>query len=171
MTEHAYYPTIASASQVEWLALTARVPRVYYALQLLLHGSTSTMTALPTAEAAALLPEGTATSTVARLQAMLTRRAELLHGEGKGSLAPEVTPVYLAEIARNVGCELAPVCAVLGGMVASEVIKIISGREQPINNVLFFNGLSANGVVARLGPSFDCPGGGLDKGDFTAVEM
>ena len=31
-------------------------------------------------------------------------------------------------IARSTGAELSPVCAVVGGMVAAEVVKIISGK-------------------------------------------
>ena len=54
------------------------------------------------------------------------------------------------------------------GMVASEVIKVISGKERPINNALFFEGLTSDGLVQRLGPSFDCTWG-LDKGAFKEV--
>lgn len=169
VSERAYYPTIASASAVEWPALTNRVPRVYHGLQLLLHASgTSAPTAAPTADATSLLPAGASKLLVERLQAMLTKRAELLHGEGKAGVAEGVTAAYLAELAQNSGYELAPVCAVVGGMVANEVIKVISGKERPINNTFFFDGKSCDGVCVRLGPSFDCPWG-LDKGDYKAL--
>ena len=79
-----------------------------------------------------------------------------------------LTPEYMAQIAESVGHELAPVCAILGGMVASEVIKIISGKERPINNAFFFDGVTSDGICLRLGPSFECPGG-VDKGEFKAV--
>ena len=36
--------------------------------------------------------------------------------------------------------QVAPVCAVLGGMVGNEVIKIISGKGEPANNTLLFDG-------------------------------
>jgi len=83
-------------------------------------------------------------------------------------VAEGVTAAYLAELAQNSGYELAPVCAVVGGMVANEVIKVISGKERPINNTFFFDGKSCDGVCVRLGPSFDCPWG-LDKGDYKAL--
>ena len=54
-------------------------------------------------------------------------------------------------------------------MVASEVIKVISGKERPINNAFFFDGATGDGMVQRLGPSFECPWG-VDKGAFTRVE-
>ena len=74
----------------------------------------------------------------------------------------------LQDLASASGIELAPVCAIVGGIVASEVIKVISGKELPINNAFFFDGLASNGIVQRLGPSFDCPWG-IDKGDFKEV--
>ena len=36
--------------------------------------------------------------------------------------------------------QVAPVCAVLGGMVGNEVIKIISGKGEPANNTLLLDG-------------------------------
>ena len=57
------------------------------------------------------------------------------------------------------------VCAVVGGVIANEIIKIISGKERPINNAFLFDALSGEGVVQRLGPCFDCPWG-IDKGEF-----
>lgn len=35
--------------------------------------------------------------------------------------------------------EVVPVCAVLGGVIAQEVIKGVSQREVPINNVFLFD--------------------------------
>ena len=55
-----------------------------------------------------------------------------------------------------------------GGVVASEVIKVISGKERPINNAFFYDGALSDGLVQRLGPSFDAPWG-VDKGDFKPV--
>ena len=51
---------------------------------------------------------------------------------------------------------------------AAEVIKVMSKKERPVNNALFLDGAAADGIVQRLGPSFDCPWG-LDKGAFTEV--
>jgi ubiquitin-like 1-activating enzyme E1 A len=36
--------------------------------------------------------------------------------------------------------QVAPVCAVLGGMVGNEIIKIISGKGEPANNTLLLDG-------------------------------
>ena len=47
------------------------------------------------------------------------------------------------------GVELSPICAIMGGMVAAEVIKIISGRDAPINNLLLLDAATPSGKHAR----------------------
>jgi ubiquitin-like 1-activating enzyme E1 A len=44
-------------------------------------------------------------------------------------------------IASLAGAEVSPVCAVLGGVIGNEVIKAISGKAEPANNVLMFDGV------------------------------
>ena len=45
----------------------------------------------------------------------------------------------LAEIAQHP--EVSPVCAVLGGMLGNEVIKALTGKGEPANNVMLFTGM------------------------------
>jgi len=40
--------------------------------------------------------------------------------------------------------EVSPVCAVLGGVVGNEVIKCLSGKGEPANNVLLFEGAESS---------------------------
>ncbi|XP_074872750.1 SUMO-activating enzyme subunit 1 isoform X2 [Carettochelys insculpta] len=47
--------------------------------------------------------------------------------------------------------EMAPVCAVLGGVLGQEVVKALSQRDPPHNNFFFFDGVKGNGVVECLG--------------------
>jgi ubiquitin-like 1-activating enzyme E1 A len=47
----------------------------------------------------------------------------------------------LHEVAKLATAEVAPVCAVLGGIISNEVIKAISGKGAPANNTLLFDGL------------------------------
>uniref|UniRef100_A0A8D0H7X7 SUMO-activating enzyme subunit 1 n=1 Tax=Sphenodon punctatus TaxID=8508 RepID=A0A8D0H7X7_SPHPU len=49
--------------------------------------------------------------------------------------------------------EMAPVCAVVGGVLGQEVVKALSQRHPPLNNFFFFDGIKGNGVVECLGPS------------------
>ncbi len=128
------YPTIATAMSVEWHRLGPRSPRLYCALQLLLeHGRTG----------------GSGPSVEERRVAKL---AEAKVGET--FLREPLDAAFVAAVSAGASSELAPVCAIMGGMVATEVIKIIGGKEAPINNVLLFDATAstdAAGVVARLG--------------------
>ena len=69
-------------------------------------------------------------------------------GVARGVVAPpgerRASPVWLEQVARHADAELAPVCAIVGGVVASEVIKIISGKGAPINNAFFFDALQTS---------------------------
>jgi len=44
-----------------------------------------------------------------------------------------------------------PVCAVLGGVMAAEIIKAVSQQDAPINNFFLYNGLDGFGRVYLLG--------------------
>lgn len=46
----------------------------------------------------------------------------------------------LTALAKVASAEMSPVCAVLGGMVGNEVIKAISGKGEPANNTVLFDG-------------------------------
>ncbi|XP_057284181.1 SUMO-activating enzyme subunit 1 [Pezoporus wallicus] len=48
--------------------------------------------------------------------------------------------------------EMAPVCAVVGGILGQEVVKALSQRDPPHNNFFFFDGIKGNGTVECLGP-------------------
>ena len=47
--------------------------------------------------------------------------------------------------------ELSPVCAVVGGVVAQEIIKAISNKDAPHNNYFFYNPMESCGVVETIG--------------------
>jgi ubiquitin-like 1-activating enzyme E1 A len=49
----------------------------------------------------------------------------------------------LEDLAKVSTSEVAPVCAVLGGIIGNEVIKAISVKGEPANNTLLFDGLSS----------------------------
>jgi ubiquitin-like 1-activating enzyme E1 A len=51
---------------------------------------------------------------------------------------------------NNLGTELSPVCAIVGGVVAQEILKIICHNDKPFNNSFFFNGLDDSASVAEL---------------------
>jgi ubiquitin-like 1-activating enzyme E1 A len=50
------------------------------------------------------------------------------------------------------GHELSPVCAVGGGLLAQEVLKAVSGKDAPLQNVVLFNGIMSEAGVQNLRP-------------------
>ena len=46
--------------------------------------------------------------------------------------------------------ELSPVCAVVGGMLAQDILKALAAREAPIANFFTFDGNSGAGTVCRM---------------------
>lgn len=153
-TERALYPPVAAAAGVAWAALTPRVPRLFYALQLL-----------------GAVREGGAPAPPDLLKALTERRDALLADAGANTEGATklLSDEYLSTLAQTHAIEFAPVAAVVGGMVAAEVTKLIGGKDKPINNALFFDGTTSDGIVVRLGPSYDAPWG-RDTGDFKRVD-
>lgn len=47
--------------------------------------------------------------------------------------------------------ELAPVCAILGGIIAQEIIKAVSQKEVPLNNIFLFDPLTYSGKELTVG--------------------
>lgn len=47
--------------------------------------------------------------------------------------------------------EVVPVCAVLGGVIAQEVIKAVSRKEVPINNIFLFDPITYDGKEESVG--------------------
>ncbi|CAA7261385.1 unnamed protein product [Cyclocybe aegerita] len=46
--------------------------------------------------------------------------------------------------------EFSPVCAIVGGMLAQDILKALGGREPPIANFFVFDGNTGGGTVCRL---------------------
>ena len=68
-------------------------------------------------------------------------------------LPPEtLDSVFLRRFLQNIGSELAPVTAFLGGQLAQDVINVLGQREQPIQNFLLFDGEESKGPVYALHP-------------------
>ena len=61
---------------------------------------------------------------------------------------------FLRSFLQNLGTEIAPVTAFLGGQLAQDVINVLCQREQPIQNFLLFDGEESKGPVYALHPIF-----------------
>ena len=59
-----------------------------------------------------------------------------------------------AEVLRsflgNLACEISPVCAFLGGQLAQDAINVLGGKEQPIQNLVVFDGEDSKGSIYPL---------------------
>jgi ubiquitin-like 1-activating enzyme E1 A len=63
-----------------------------------------------------------------------------------------VSEESLQALARTATAEIAPVCSVLGGILGNEVIKAISGKGEPANNTILFDGLSCKAFTFLVQP-------------------
>uniref|UniRef100_A0A673UK26 SUMO-activating enzyme subunit 1 n=1 Tax=Suricata suricatta TaxID=37032 RepID=A0A673UK26_SURSU len=77
---------------------------------------------------------------------LLQIRNDVLDSLGVG---PDLLP---EDFVRYCFSEMAPVCAVVGGILAQEIVKALSQRDPPHNNFFFFDGMKGNGIVECLGP-------------------
>lgn len=82
-----------------------------------------------------------------------TKLAREVHQELKLDLAT-LDSVFLRTFLQNLGCELSPVAAFLGGSLAQDVINVLSAREQPLQNMLLFDGEKSIGPIYALHPFF-----------------
>ncbi|KAG9234004.1 hypothetical protein BJ875DRAFT_28307 [Amylocarpus encephaloides] len=58
----------------------------------------------------------------------------------------------LRQFLGNLGCEIAPVTAVLGGQLAQDVINVLGARQQPIQNMVIFDGDTMEAPMYPLHP-------------------
>jgi ubiquitin-like 1-activating enzyme E1 A len=68
--------------------------------------------------------------------------------------AETLTADFLRSFLQNAGSEIAPVTAFLGGQLAQDVINVLGCREQPIQNLMLFDGEESAGPVYALHPIF-----------------
>ncbi|ODM22263.1 hypothetical protein SI65_03109 [Aspergillus cristatus] len=61
---------------------------------------------------------------------------------------------FLRTFLENLGNELSPVAAFVGGSLAQDVINVLSAREQPLQNLLLFDGDKSVAPVYPLHPFF-----------------
>lgn len=54
----------------------------------------------------------------------------------------------------HVFSQISPAAAVVGGVLAQEVIKVISGREEPISNIFLFDPESCCGFIEHIAADF-----------------
>ncbi|KAF1981780.1 hypothetical protein K402DRAFT_364012 [Aulographum hederae CBS 113979] len=70
---------------------------------------------------------------------------------------------FLRSFLQNLGSEIAPVTAFLGGQLAQDVINVLGKRQQPIQNLVVFDGENSIGSVFALKPLVSLDGAGLEE--------
>jgi ubiquitin-like 1-activating enzyme E1 A len=68
---------------------------------------------------------------------------------------------FLRSFLQNIGSEIAPVSAILGGQLAQDVINVLGASQPPIQNMVVFDG---NKMQADMYPLHPEPTGGLRLG-------
>jgi ubiquitin-like 1-activating enzyme E1 A len=96
---------------------------------------------------------------------VFTKLARESHQELKLDLAT-LDSSFLRKFLQNLGCELSPVAAFLGGALAQDVINVLSAREHPLQNMLLFDGEQSIGPIYPLHPFFPPE---MDVGSLAAV--
>ncbi|KAF8630968.1 hypothetical protein AX17_005324 [Amanita inopinata Kibby_2008] len=56
----------------------------------------------------------------------------------------------IASATATAAHEFSPVCAIVGGVLAQDILKALTGREPPIANFFTFNGNTGSGTVCRM---------------------
>lgn len=66
--------------------------------------------------------------------------------------ADTLTQAFQDSFVQNLYAELSPVCAFLGAQLAQDVINVLGSREQPIQNMLLFDGEESQAPIFALLP-------------------
>ncbi|KAJ7071844.1 hypothetical protein B0H15DRAFT_869830 [Mycena belliarum] len=137
----ATYPPLSEALTHPWTALTKRQtkelnPAVVFTILALweyqqLHGE---------------LPSGPAD--VAELQS--TANAMISAADVKKQVLETVPSELIQSISETARTEFSPVCAIVGGMLAQDILKTLAARDPPIANFFTFDGNTGAGTVCRM---------------------
>lgn len=66
-----------------------------------------------------------------------------------------LSSAFLRSFLANIGTEIPPTAAFLGGQVAQDVINVLGQREQPLQNMLLFDGEEFKAPIYSMQPVFD----------------
>ncbi|KKK16204.1 hypothetical protein P175DRAFT_0497802 [Aspergillus ochraceoroseus IBT 24754] len=84
---------------------------------------------------------------------LFTKIAREVHQELKLDIVT-LDSEFLRTFLQNLGSELSPVAAFLGGALAQDVINVLSSREHPLQNLLLFDGEKSVAPIYPLHPFF-----------------
>eukprot|EP00045_Choanoeca_perplexa_P003612 m.32232 g.32232 ORF g.32232 m.32232 type:complete len:329 (+) comp12140_c0_seq1:45-1031(+) len=78
--------------------------------------------------------------------------AAVAHVCSEMDVDPSTLPQDLLDQVFSAGSfELNPAAAILGGVLGGEIIKVVSGKDEPVDNIFLWDATTSNGTVYRLG--------------------
>ncbi|CAK9170262.1 unnamed protein product [Ilex paraguariensis] len=128
------YPSFEDAIAMPWRSLPKRVSKLYFAMRVIERFE----------EAEGRKPGETST---ADLPNVLKLRKDLCEAH---SLSESQIPDSLLERLLAGTREFPPVCAIVGGILGQEVIKVISGKGDPLKNFFFFDAMDGKGIIEDI---------------------
>ncbi|KAK5015389.1 E1 ubiquitin-activating protein aos1 [Cryomyces antarcticus] len=66
-----------------------------------------------------------------------------------------LTAEFLRDFMQQLGAEIAPLTSLVGAKVAEDGVNVLSGKEQPLQNLALFDGDASNFPVYALHPEFE----------------
>jgi ubiquitin-like 1-activating enzyme E1 A len=67
----------------------------------------------------------------------------------KLGINPDLIPNHFYRFCNG---DLSPVCAIVSGVMGQEVIKALSGKDEPYQNCFLYDGVNSTGIVEYIGP-------------------
>eukprot|EP00897_Mesotaenium_endlicherianum_P010718 jgi/Mesen1/9675/ME000674S09280 len=131
------FASLEDALATPWSALPKRTPALYTALRVVDEYE----------EQQGKIPGSLSPADAPHLIAL---RNSMQAGQ-KGGPVSVASDGALQRIATAGPLELAPVCAILGGMLGQEVVRCVSGKGAPMNNFFLFDSAEGAGTVVRVG--------------------
>jgi molybdopterin/thiamine biosynthesis adenylyltransferase len=125
------FVSLEKALATKWTKLGRRTAKLYYGMQLVY--------ALKEAEASNKDSDQDPSKIWAQLVSEHEGKQEVLSEE------------YKIALLNNLGCEFVPVSAIVAGIAAQEMIKILSANDEPLNNFFFYDSSDGSGLVERIG--------------------
>ncbi|KAI0326877.1 hypothetical protein GY45DRAFT_1328331 [Cubamyces sp. BRFM 1775] len=138
----ATYVPLKTALQHRWTGMTRRQtkelnPAIVFAVLAVWEYQAAHQGALPNDSAAAADLESIANRLIS--EADVNRQT-----------LPSIPKELIETMATTAAHEISPVCAVVGGLLAQDILKALAAREPPIANFFAFDGNLGGGTVVRM---------------------
>jgi ubiquitin-like 1-activating enzyme E1 A len=128
------FPSFEEAVSVPWKPMPRRTAKLYFAMRVIELFE----------ETEGRKPGECSLSDLPRV---LKLKKELCEGN---SVSENHIPDILLERLVSNNTEFPPACAIIGGILGQEVIKVISGKGEPLKNFFYFDAEDGKGVIEDL---------------------